>query len=57
MLKLIFIKMEIFKPCKKLKNSWNQFENIPLKENEINSVNKHLNTIMYANVSHTFSPL
>ena len=54
--KINFYKDGNIQTMQKIKNSWNQFENIPLKENEINSVNKHLNTIMYANVSHTFSP-
>ena len=40
----------------KIKKNWKKFENMPLKKPDIDSIDRHIETLLYANKSHTYSP-
>ena len=40
----------------KIKKNWKQFEKITLNKEDIDSIDKHIETLLYANKSHTYSP-
>ncbi len=54
--KIHFYKDNNITTLNKIKKNWKKFEKVPLKKSDVTLIDKHIETLLYANKSHTYSP-